>query len=97
MERTSITAPAHYDPPVGFDLAPDGMRAAVDFVLAHPARFVFLAVGSPRQEILAAAIRATGARPASGFASAPAWSSSPAGGRARHYGCNMQGWNGCAA
>ena len=29
-------------------------------MLAHPARFVFLAVGSPRQERLAAAIAATG-------------------------------------
>ncbi len=36
------------------------MRDAVDFVLAHPSRFVFLAVGSPRQEMLADAIRATG-------------------------------------
>ena len=36
------------------------MTQAVEFVLAHPARFVFLAVGSPRQEILAAAIHATG-------------------------------------
>jgi N-acetylglucosaminyldiphosphoundecaprenol N-acetyl-beta-D-mannosaminyltransferase len=32
----------------------------VEFVLAHPARFTCLAVGSPRQEILAAAIAATG-------------------------------------
>ena len=32
----------------------------MDFVLANPARFTFLAVGSPRQEILAAAIQATG-------------------------------------
>jgi exopolysaccharide biosynthesis WecB/TagA/CpsF family protein len=60
MERTGITAVAHYDPPIGFDLEPDTMCAAVDFVLAYPARFVFLAVGSPRQEMLAAAIRATG-------------------------------------
>ena len=36
------------------------MQEAVDFVLAHPARFVFLAVGSPRLEMLADAIRATG-------------------------------------
>ena len=28
--------------------------------MAHPARFIFLAVGSPRQEMLAAAIQATG-------------------------------------
>jgi UDP-N-acetyl-D-mannosaminuronic acid transferase (WecB/TagA/CpsF family) len=60
MQRTGITAVAHYDPPLGFDRDPLAMRAAVDFVLAHPARFVFLAVGSPRQEMLAAAICATG-------------------------------------
>ena len=60
MQRTGITDPAHCDPPVGFDLDPHTMREAVDFVLAHPARFVFLAVGSPRQEMLAAAIHATG-------------------------------------
>src|SRR5215469_8061605 len=35
------------------------MRTAVVFVVAHPARLVFLAVGSPRQEMLAAAIEAT--------------------------------------
>ena len=36
------------------------LAATVAFVLAHPARFVFLAVGSPQQEVLAAAIAATG-------------------------------------
>ncbi len=37
------------------------MRAAVRFVLDHPARLIFLAVGSPRQELLAAAVQATDA------------------------------------
>ncbi|MBN9564019.1 MAG: WecB/TagA/CpsF family glycosyltransferase [Alphaproteobacteria bacterium] len=55
-----ITPPFHHDPPMGFERDPSAMRAAVEFVLAHPARFVFLAVGSPRQEMLADAIRATG-------------------------------------
>jgi exopolysaccharide biosynthesis WecB/TagA/CpsF family protein len=55
-----VTTIAHYDPPPGFERDRAAMRAAVDFVLTHPARFVFLAVGSPRQEMLAAAIRATG-------------------------------------
>lgn len=55
-----LAPPAHYDPPMGFDRSRDGMRRAIDFVLDHPARFVFLAVGSPRQERLAAAIAATG-------------------------------------
>jgi UDP-N-acetyl-D-mannosaminuronic acid transferase (WecB/TagA/CpsF family) len=45
---------------MGFDRDPDGMQRTVEFVLAHPARFILLAVGSPRQERLAAAIAATG-------------------------------------
>jgi N-acetylglucosaminyldiphosphoundecaprenol N-acetyl-beta-D-mannosaminyltransferase len=55
-----IAPPFHHNPPMGFERDPAAMRAAVEFVLAHPARFVFLAVGSPRQEMLADAIRATG-------------------------------------
>lgn len=58
--RCSLTAPAHYDPPQGFERDPAAFHAAIEFVLAHPARFVFLAVGSPRQEMLASAIQATG-------------------------------------
>ena len=60
VRRTGIAPPAHYDPPMGFDRDPAEMHRAVRFVLEHPARLVFLAVGSPRQERLAAAIVATG-------------------------------------
>jgi len=60
IARCGIAPPAHYDPPIGFDRDPAQLRRAVDFVLDHPARLVFLAVGSPRQERLAAAIAATG-------------------------------------
>jgi N-acetylglucosaminyldiphosphoundecaprenol N-acetyl-beta-D-mannosaminyltransferase len=64
VARCGIAPPAHYDPPMGFADDASSLRAAVDFVLTHPARFVFLAVGSPQQEILAGAIaktrRATG-------------------------------------
>jgi exopolysaccharide biosynthesis WecB/TagA/CpsF family protein len=60
MARCGLASPAHYDPPRGFEHDPAAFRTAVDFVLAHQARFVFLAVGSPRQEMLAAAIQATG-------------------------------------
>jgi N-acetylglucosaminyldiphosphoundecaprenol N-acetyl-beta-D-mannosaminyltransferase len=56
----NLAPPAHYDPPMGFDRDPAQLRRTVDFVLAHPARLIFLAVGSPRQEKLAAAIAATG-------------------------------------
>jgi N-acetylglucosaminyldiphosphoundecaprenol N-acetyl-beta-D-mannosaminyltransferase len=58
--RHRLTAVAHHDPPMGFDDDPMAFQTAIAFVLAHPARFVFFAVGSPRQERLAAAIAATG-------------------------------------
>jgi len=60
VARCHLTAPAHFDPPRGFERHPATLRTVVDFVVAHPARFTFFAVGSPRQEILAAAIEATG-------------------------------------
>jgi N-acetylglucosaminyldiphosphoundecaprenol N-acetyl-beta-D-mannosaminyltransferase len=59
VARCGLAPPAHYNPPFGFERDPVAMQAAVDFVLAHPARFVFLAVGSPRQEMLAAEIKAS--------------------------------------
>lgn len=60
VARRGIPVPAHHNPPMGFEHDPEAFQAAVDFVLSHPARYVFLAVGSPRQEKLAAAIVATG-------------------------------------
>jgi exopolysaccharide biosynthesis WecB/TagA/CpsF family protein len=60
MVLCKLAPPAHFDPPAGFADDAAAMAAAVAFVLRHPARFVFLAVGSPGQERLAAAIAATG-------------------------------------
>ncbi len=60
VARCGIARPHHHNPPMGFERDPAALAEAVAFVLAHPARFVFLAVGSPRQELLAAAIQATG-------------------------------------
>jgi exopolysaccharide biosynthesis WecB/TagA/CpsF family protein len=60
VQKLGIAAPAHYDPPMGFDRDPVTLGQAVEFVLANPARFIFLAVGSPRQERLAEEIQATG-------------------------------------
>jgi N-acetylglucosaminyldiphosphoundecaprenol N-acetyl-beta-D-mannosaminyltransferase len=60
IARTGIAPPRHFDPPFEFDRDPDAMAATVRFVLQNPARLVFFAVGSPRQERLAAAIKATG-------------------------------------
>lgn len=58
--RFGLRMPAHHVPPMGLAHRPEAMQEAVAFVLAHPARFVLLAVGSPQQERLAAAIAATG-------------------------------------
>ena len=67
VARCGLAPPAHLDPPRGFERDPAALQAAVEFVLAHPARLVFLAVGSPRQEALAAAIRATGCATGTGL------------------------------
>lgn len=60
IERCQLAAPAHHNPPLGFDKDPAAFAAAVQFVCDHPSRFVLLAVGSPRQERLAEAVAATG-------------------------------------
>jgi exopolysaccharide biosynthesis WecB/TagA/CpsF family protein len=60
MARHRLAPPAHHNPPPGFERDPAAFAAAVAFVCANPARFVLLAVGSPRQELLAHAILATG-------------------------------------
>ncbi|MBS0561383.1 MAG: WecB/TagA/CpsF family glycosyltransferase [Proteobacteria bacterium] len=60
VARCGLAPPAHYDPPMGFAADPAAVARAAAFVEAHPARFVFLAVGSPAQERLAAAIQARG-------------------------------------
>ncbi len=60
VAKCGLAPPAHRNPPMGFEHDPSAFAAAVAFVVAHPARFIFLAVGSPRQERLAAAIAATG-------------------------------------
>ncbi|WP_428483691.1 WecB/TagA/CpsF family glycosyltransferase [Rhodopila sp.] len=65
--RYGLAEPAHFDPPMDFDKDPAAFSATVDFVRVNPARFVFLAVGSPRQEHLAAAIAATGAATGTGL------------------------------
>jgi exopolysaccharide biosynthesis WecB/TagA/CpsF family protein len=51
----------HHNPPMGFIDNPAAVEECLDFVERNsPFRFCFLAVGSPRQEILAAQLRARG-------------------------------------
>lgn len=62
IERTGLDprAVAHHNPPMGLDDNPAAFEAAIRFVEEHPARFVFLAVGSPRQERLAKCLQERG-------------------------------------
>ena len=55
--RYALSNIAHYNPPMGFIDDSAEVQACVDFIVAHPARFVFLAVGSPQQEIVANRVR----------------------------------------
>ena len=55
-ERYGLARLAHHDPPMGFDKDPAALEAAIRFLENNPARFSFLAVGSPRQEVVAAAL-----------------------------------------
>jgi exopolysaccharide biosynthesis WecB/TagA/CpsF family protein len=48
-----LTTLARYDPPMGFYRTPAEIERCVDFILAHPSRYVFLAVGAPQSETVA--------------------------------------------
>lgn len=50
----------HYDPPMGFIDRPDEVEKCIDFVEQNKADLVLLAVGCPRQEILAERILSRG-------------------------------------
>nr|WP_314434380.1 WecB/TagA/CpsF family glycosyltransferase [uncultured Brevundimonas sp.] len=45
-----LTKIAHHNPPMGFINKPEAVAAAIDFVVTHPARFVFVAMGPPQSE-----------------------------------------------
>jgi N-acetylglucosaminyldiphosphoundecaprenol N-acetyl-beta-D-mannosaminyltransferase len=62
LARTySLTRVAHFAPPFGFETDPGMIEQCVQFARAHPARFIFLACGSPRQELLAHRMAEAGA------------------------------------
>jgi exopolysaccharide biosynthesis WecB/TagA/CpsF family protein len=57
----------HHNPPMGFLDMPGEIERCVEFVLAHPARFVFFAVGMPQQEAVAHAVWRSGAATGTGL------------------------------
>lgn len=59
-DRYQLRDVVHHNPIMGFAQDPAALAEARDFVAASGARFTFLAVGSPQQEILAYAIHKSG-------------------------------------
>lgn len=59
-QRYGLRQIRHHNPPMGFIRDPVAVLEAAQFVERNPARFVFLAVGSPQQELLAREIRRRG-------------------------------------
>lgn len=51
---------ARHEPPMGFMTDPEAVQACIDFIESHPSRLIFLAVGSPRSELLACRLRERG-------------------------------------
>jgi len=45
----------HYEPPFGLRHKPDEVAKAAEFIAKNPARYVFICVGSPQQEMIAKA------------------------------------------
>jgi N-acetylglucosaminyldiphosphoundecaprenol N-acetyl-beta-D-mannosaminyltransferase len=58
--RFGFTNLRWHEPPMGLKSNPDAVGAAVQFCLDNPARFTFICVGSPQQEMVARAIKLTG-------------------------------------
>jgi len=48
-----IRSVARFNPPMGFIDNPVEIERCVDFILQHPARYIFLAVGAPQSEVVA--------------------------------------------
>lgn len=58
--RYGLTDVRWHEPPMGLRHKPDAVRECAEFVAANPARFVFLCVGSPQQEMIAEACQERG-------------------------------------
>lgn len=59
-QNFGLTRLALHQPPMGFINDPREVQACLDFVAAHPARYIFIAVGAPRGEILALKLKERG-------------------------------------
>lgn len=66
--RFGLLHVAQHEPPMGFGAMPEARAAAVAFARAHPARFLFVATGAPRSEVLMAQMVAEGGVTGTGLA-----------------------------
>ncbi|MDB5413669.1 MAG: glycosyl transferase [Rubritepida sp.] len=66
--RFGLERIAQHEPPMGYIRKPEAREAAIRFVQDHPARFVFVATGAPRSEILLAEIQHRGGSTGIGLA-----------------------------
>ena len=53
--RYSLSNVNHHQPPMGLRKKPHEVRACAKFIAKHPARYTFICVGSPQQEMIAKA------------------------------------------
>lgn len=60
VRRYGLTNATHFDAPMGLLKDRRKFDATVNFIENHPARFTFLSVGSPQQELLAQVLAARG-------------------------------------
>jgi len=54
-EIYGLTMVNHHQPPMGLRNKPEAIDATADFIHKHPARYTFICVGSPQQEMVAKA------------------------------------------
>ena len=58
--RYGLTALNHHQPPMGLRNKPDAVAKAAAFIADNPARYTFICVGSPQQEMVAVAVQQRG-------------------------------------
>ena len=60
LTRYPVKKCHHYNPPMGFIHNKNEIQNTIDFLLEHPSPYIFFAVGSPQQEIVAYQLKKTG-------------------------------------
>lgn len=54
-EKYDVGKIYHHEPPMGLRRKPEAVKACAEFIRDNPARYVFICVGSPQQEMVAKA------------------------------------------